>query len=159
MFLLISYTPGLSQPTFYPPVPSDRRWAMKKPWLVRLHRGLYYPVSIRDYFINHNIRMPIKQPVWLMESKAGILFRGSGDIAGQYLGYVVGRQLAFRNLSGNEAPRGVTCRAGFSGVDQQKWRGKIPRFQGALNFCGDFVVGCFCFFFGGLFSKKTIPCL
>jgi len=28
----------------------------------------------------------------------------SGDIAGQYLGYVVGRQLAFRSLSGgNEA--------------------------------------------------------
>ncbi len=42
---------------------------------------------------------------------------------------------------------------GFSGWPT-KMEGKKPRFQGALNFCGDFVVGCFCFFFGGLSWKK-----
>ena len=48
----------------------------------------------------------------------------SGDIAGQYLGYVVGRQLAFRNLSTSEAgallpvtiqvtPRGTAAAGGL----------------------------------------------
>ena len=105
---------------------------MKKPWLVRLHRGLYYPVIIRDYFINHDIRIPSlnnQYDSWKVRDPGILSFRGSGDIAGQYLGYVVGRQLAFRNLSGNEAPRGTEGMLVFPG-DPQKWRGKKQDFRG-----------------------------
>ena len=37
-----------------------------------------YPVILGDYFINHDIRIPIKQPGCLMESKGPrVFFRGS----------------------------------------------------------------------------------
>ncbi len=44
-------------------------------WLVGLYRGLYQTTQLyRDYFINHEIRIPINQPGWLMESRAGFFF-------------------------------------------------------------------------------------
>ena len=42
----------------------------KKTWLFSVYRGWNSTQLYRDYFINH-VRIPMNQPGWLMESKAG----------------------------------------------------------------------------------------
>ncbi len=43
----------------------------KKPWLVGLYRGWNITQLYGDYFINHDLWIPINQPGWLMESRSG----------------------------------------------------------------------------------------
>ena len=55
-------------------------WAMKKPCLFRVYSIVDYTTQVyRNYFINHNIRIPVKHNQDLMESKAGF-FRGSVEV-------------------------------------------------------------------------------
>ena len=46
----------------------------KKPWLVGLYKGFYYPIIYRDCFINHEIRIPKKTNQDFMESSKVFFF-------------------------------------------------------------------------------------
>ena len=53
---------------------------MKKPCLFRVYSIVDYTTQVyRIYFINHNIRIPVKHNQDFMESKAGF-FRGSVEV-------------------------------------------------------------------------------
>ena len=57
---LTNYVEDSSKIRHFPSLRREERdrWALKKKtWLVRLYRGLYYPIIFRDYFINHDIRI------------------------------------------------------------------------------------------------------
>ena len=51
----------------------------KGPWLFSVYRGLcHYPVIFRDYFINHEVRIPINQPGFNgMSYRLGSLLKSS----------------------------------------------------------------------------------
>ena len=120
--------------------------AMKKPWLFRVQKGLYYWVMLGLQLI---IRIPIKQPLFHGKSPARFFFCGSPgqlDLKSQ-----LGTSKFFKFISCHQLRRGAESvfRLGWAFGCLESWRCQCVTCQWWLIFWGDSMI----------FSRKNNCCI